>query len=129
MLLALHRATHATVHRLATELVDLDLKPAELNVLATLADGTARTVSRLGADVGSKPTTLTGVLDRLERRELITRGARAGDRRSVMITLTRSGEETAAVIAKTARDLESRALKDLSDKQIAGFHAVVEALS
>ncbi|SDM44521.1 DNA-binding transcriptional regulator, MarR family [Allokutzneria albata] len=129
MLLALHRATHATVHRLATELVDLDLRPAELNVLATLADGRARTASRLGADVGSKPTTLTGVLDRLERRELITRGTRVGDRRSVVIRLTRAGEETAAVVANAARELERSALKGLSDKEIAGFHAVVEALS
>jgi hypothetical protein len=54
-LLALQRATHATLQVLATELVDLDLTPSEINTLANLADGQGRTVSELGAAVGSPP--------------------------------------------------------------------------
>jgi MarR family transcriptional regulator, organic hydroperoxide resistance regulator len=75
-LLALQRATHATLHVLAAELADLDLTPSEINTLANLADGQGRTVSELGAAVGSRPTTLTSVLDRLERRGHISRGTR-----------------------------------------------------
>lgn len=48
-LLALQRATHAVGRHLAAVLVDLDLSASELNALANLADGTARTVSRLGS--------------------------------------------------------------------------------
>ena len=47
-------------------------------------------MSQLGAAIGSRPTTLTSVLDRLERRGHITRGVKAGDRRSVLIELTPS---------------------------------------
>ena len=36
-LLALQRATHATMQVLAGELVDLDLTPSEINALANLA--------------------------------------------------------------------------------------------
>jgi MarR family transcriptional regulator, organic hydroperoxide resistance regulator len=128
-LLALQRATHATLHLIATELVDLDLTASEINALANLADGQGRTVSQLGAAVGARPTTLTSVLDRLERRGHITRGTRAGDRRSVLIELTDSGREAAAVIVRTLADLEHRALKDLPAEAIAGFHAVLNALT
>jgi MarR family transcriptional regulator, organic hydroperoxide resistance regulator len=128
-LLALQRATHATLHLIATELGDLDLTASEINALANLADGRGRTVSQLGAAAGSRPTTLTSVLDRLERRGHITRGTRAGDRRSVLIELTGSGREAAAVITATLADLEHRALKGLPAEAIAGFHAVLTALT
>jgi DNA-binding MarR family transcriptional regulator len=128
-LLALQCATHATLHLIATELVDLGLTASEINALANLADGQGRTISRLGAAVGARPTTLTSVLDRLKRCGHLSRGARADDRRSALIELTDSGREAAAVIARTLADLEHRALKDLAAEAIAGFHAVLNALT
>lgn len=127
-LLALQRATHATLHLIAGELVDLDLTASEINALANLADGRGRTVSQLGSAVGARPTTLTSVLDRLERRGHITRGTLAGDRRSVLIQLTDSGRAAAAVIRQTLADLENRALDGLPAGAITGFHAVLDAL-
>lgn len=128
-LLALQRATHATLQTLATELVDLDLTPSETNALANLADGRARTVSELGTAIGSKPTTLTGVLDRLERRGHITRGSLAGDRRSVLIELTESGRATAGAVSRTIGELEERALADLDREKVAAFYEVLRALT
>ncbi|WP_194893033.1 MarR family winged helix-turn-helix transcriptional regulator [Catenulispora pinisilvae] len=128
-LLALQRATHATLHTLATELVDLDLTPSEVNALANLADGRGRTVSELGAAIGTKPTTLTGVLDRLERRGHITRGTLAGDRRSVLIELTPSGRTAADAIRQTIDTFERRALASLGTEKVAAFHEVLRALT
>ncbi|MEV4517207.1 MarR family transcriptional regulator [Dactylosporangium sp. NPDC049525] len=129
MILELQRATHATLQVLSARLVDLDLTPSELNALGNLADGTGRTVSELGAAVGSRPTTLTGVLDRLERRGLITRGARPGDRRAVLITLTDDGAATAAVITRAIADLEAETLAGLPASAVEGALAVLRALT
>ena len=128
-LLALQRATHATLHVLAAELVDLDLTASEINALANLADGRARTVSELGAAMGTRPTTLTSVLDRLERRGLITRGTRPGDRRAVLIALTSSGQLTATTIRQTISDLEHRALDGVPAQAVGAFHTVLQALT
>lgn len=128
-LLALQRATHATLQVLAAELVDLDLTASEINALANLADGRARTVSELGAAVGTRPTTLTSVLDRLERRGHITRGPRPGDRRAVLIELTASGRQTAAMIRQTITDLEHRALGGLPAETVAGLRTALRALT
>ncbi|MGW1652205.1 MarR family winged helix-turn-helix transcriptional regulator [Streptomyces atratus] len=128
-LLALQRATHATLHVLATELVDLDLTPSEINALANLADGRGRTVSELGAAVGTRPTTLTNILDRLERRGHITRGASPGDRRAVLIELTSSGQLTATTIRQAIAGLEQRALDGLPKDVIAGLCAALQALT
>jgi DNA-binding MarR family transcriptional regulator len=128
-LLALQRATHATLHVLAARLVDLDLTASEINALANLADGRARTASELGAAVGSRPTTLTSVLDRLERRGHITRGARPGDRRAVLIEVTDSGRQAAATIRQEVADLERRALGDLPPEAISALRTALNAMT
>ncbi|MFD7417050.1 MarR family winged helix-turn-helix transcriptional regulator [Kitasatospora purpeofusca] len=128
-LLALQRATHATLQVLAAELVDLDLTPSEINALANLADGRGRTVSELGAAAGTRPTTLTSVLDRLERRGHITRGTRPGDRRAVLVELTASGRVAAGTIRLAVTELEQRALHDLPAEAIAGLRTALQALT
>lgn len=128
-LLALQRATHATLQVLAAELVDLDLTASEINALANLADGRGRTVSELGAAVGIRPTTLTSVLDRLERRGHIRRGVRPGDRRVVLIELTASGQATADTVRQAIAALEARALGALPATAIAGLRSALEALT
>jgi DNA-binding MarR family transcriptional regulator len=127
--LALQRATHTTVHRLTSELDDLDLTPAEINALAILSDGRARGVSELAAEAGARPSTMTSLLDRLQKRGHVARGAESGDRRVVLVSLTESGEAAATQIRSTMIDLERRALGELPDSAVAGFHDVLRALS
>jgi DNA-binding MarR family transcriptional regulator len=129
VLLELQRATHATLQALAVELADLDLTPSELNALGNLADRQPRTVSELGAAVGVRPTTLTGVLDRLERRDLIARAPRPGDRRAVQISLTGGGAETAEQVRQAMRRVERRALAGLAPDVVAAARTVLEALA
>jgi DNA-binding MarR family transcriptional regulator len=129
VLLRLQRATHATLHDIAEALVDLDLTSAELNALANLDGADGRTISELGATMGIRPTTLTSVLDRLERRGHITRGRHPGDRRAVVIALTRTGRESAALVTRTFGELEDSALRGVSPRDLAGFNVVLAALT
>ena len=127
-ILALQQAVHHTLAALAAALADLDLTASETNALANLADGRPRSVRELSADTGTRATTLTGVLDRLERRGYLARELDAADRRSFRLTLTPSGEVVAARVRDAVGELERRALAGLNSRQIAGFHAVVDAL-
>jgi MarR family transcriptional repressor of emrRAB len=128
-LIALQRATHATLQVLTAKLVDLDLTASEINALAILADGRGRTISELGAAAGTRPTTMTSVLDRLERRGHLTRGTRPNDRRVVVIELTASGRLVSGTIRQTLAELEEQALDGLPPEAIAGFHTVLRALA
>ena len=128
-LLALQRATHATLQALTAQLTGLDLSASEINALANLADGRSRTVSELAAAAGSRPSTLTSVLDRLERRSLIRRCPAPGDRRAVLIELSSTGRPAAATIRQAVTDLEQRALGSLPADSIAGLRAALQALA
>ena len=117
-LLALQRITHVTLHALAARLTGLRLTPAEINALGVLADGRERTVTELAGEVGSRPTTLTSVLDRLEGRGLLMRGPRPGNRRVVVLTLTADGQTAAAQIHQAMTDFEYEALAALPDETV-----------
>jgi DNA-binding MarR family transcriptional regulator len=127
-LVVLQRATHATLQVLGTELADLGLTASELNVLANLADGRGRTVSEIGAAAGVRPTTLTGVLDRLEAKGHIARAPRAGDRRAVEISLTSAGVKSADRVARAFAELEARALEGIPAGSVKQARRVLMAL-
>lgn len=90
-LIALQRATHALVLALTDELEALRLSPSETNLIACLAPGESRRTGELVAATGQRPSTVTGILDRLERRGLVERRLDPGDRRSFVVTLTADG--------------------------------------
>ena len=128
-ILALHRATHATLHVLTTRLADLDLPAADINVLANLADGAGRTVGALATATATRPSTLTSLLDRLTRRGYLERQSDPGDRRSFVVVLTPDGLAAAKRAAEAIANLERQALATVTPAQRAGFHAVIDALT
>jgi MarR family transcriptional regulator, organic hydroperoxide resistance regulator len=149
VLLALQRAAHASAHALTAglaghelahrdptgrgptghDLTSRDLTGSEVNALANLAGRDGQAVSELAAACGARPTTLTSVLDRLERRGHVTRGRRPGDRRAVLVQLTPAGRRAADAVAAAIADLERRALAALPPEAIAACHAVLHALT
>jgi MarR family transcriptional regulator, organic hydroperoxide resistance regulator len=129
VILALHRATHATLHALAARLAGLDLPAADINVLANLADGAHRTAGALATATATRPTTLTSALDRLARRGYLVRDLDPADRRSFLISLTPAGLAAAQTVAAAVHDLEHQALAAVTEADLAGFHALIDALT
>jgi MarR family transcriptional regulator, organic hydroperoxide resistance regulator len=128
-ILALHRATHATLQVLTNLLADLDLPAADINVLANLADGAGRTVGALATATATKPSTLTSLLDRLTRRGYLVRHSDPADRRSFVVVLTPDGLAAAKRATGAIADLERQALVTVTSAQRAGFYAVIDALT
>jgi DNA-binding MarR family transcriptional regulator len=128
VVLALQRATHHTLHALSGALADLSLSAAEINALANLGDGGTLSVRQLSERTGTRASTLTGLLDRLENRGYLVRELDPSDRRSFRLPLTGLGQEVAARALAAIADLEREALSRLDATQLAGYHAVVTAL-
>jgi MarR family transcriptional regulator, organic hydroperoxide resistance regulator len=100
--------THRLLAALDAELADLGLSAAETNALAAFGGAQSRTVRELVDATGQRPSTFTGVLDRLERRGLIERRAYPTDRRSILVDLTPAGSAAAARVVGAFADLERR---------------------
>jgi MarR family transcriptional regulator, organic hydroperoxide resistance regulator len=102
------RVTHGLLAALDRELSSLQLSAAETNALACFAGRPARTVRELVAATGQRPSTLTGVLDRLERRGLVERRPNPADRRSIAVHLTSDGRAAAEAVAAAFATVEAR---------------------
>lgn len=129
MILGLQRAAHATLRALSARLAGLDLTASEINALANLADGRARTIGQLAVDTATRPTTLTSLLDRLVRRGYVVRELDPGDRRSFQVSLTDLGRPVAKTARAAMAELEREALVAIADADLAGYRAVVHALT
>jgi DNA-binding MarR family transcriptional regulator len=125
---ALEAAVHRVLDHLAAELADLGLRQAEINVLAQLQPGAARPVGELVAATGQRPSTLTGVLDRLERKRLVRRRVNAADRRSFTIELTPTGAAAAARVHEAFAALDARVHDRQPPAAAEGFHHVLDTL-
>ena len=119
---------HRVLDHLAAELADLGLRQAEINVLAALSPGAARPVGELVVATGQRPSTLTGVLDRLERKRLVRRRVNAADRRSFTIELTAAGETAAARVDAAFAALDDGVRTELPPTAADGFHHVLDAI-
>ena len=125
-------AIEATVHRvleeLDHELRDLGLTHGEMNALAVLGPDSAGTVADLQSATGQRASTLTGVLDRLERRGLVERRLNPRDRRSFTIALTDEGARAAQRVTAAFAAFDRRAFGVVSKRSVDGFFDVLNAL-
>lgn len=127
LVIELQRATHAAGVRLETLLADAGVSQGEAHVLALLADGAKHTVGELQRGLAHRPSTLSGILDRLEQRKLVRRTLNDADRRSFLVTLTRSGRAAARSVVEALQAVEDQAVKGVSARDRAGYLAVMRA--
>jgi MarR family transcriptional regulator, organic hydroperoxide resistance regulator len=127
LVVELQRATHAAGVRLDVLLSATGVSQGEAHVLALLADGDEHTVGDLQRGLGHRPSTLSGILDRLEARDLVRRALNRADRRSLLITLTRHGRVAARSVVAELQTVEAEALVNVSARDRAGFLAVARA--
>jgi DNA-binding MarR family transcriptional regulator len=131
LLRALELAGHAVGRHLSRKLAEIDLTEAEGHVVFHLVEvGPEKLagIADLNRAFGMRPSTLTSVLDRLEKRSMITRRPNPGDRRSFLIGVTRAGRLAAASVAAIFEELERSASGSVTARDLAGFHKVMTAL-
>lgn len=125
----IHKASRQISIYLERATVELGVSPGEGHLLSYLRSYAPCSVSELERVFGHKPSTLTSMLDRLAERDLLTRQINPGDRRSFTIELTPAGRRLAGKIQKMLVTFEQQLKDRISDRQMAGFGAVMEAIA
>lgn len=74
-------------------LVDEDITSTQMKMLGHLYFGTTNRPSEIGQYLNIDTSAITRMIDRLEKKELLTRVPDPNDRRSVLIELTTKGQE------------------------------------
>ena len=121
---------HAAYRTLAREVEECvkEVDSAEGHMLSYVLRYGPCTVGKLADVFGIKGATLTGQLDRLERRELLKRRLNPDDRRSFLIAVAPKGRSLVRRIGAKVMRLEAAVQKQISQKDYAGFMRVIEAI-
>lgn len=121
------QTSHRIGRHLDSVLVASGVDQAEAHVLAALAGG-PMSVAALVEAVAVKRSTLTNILDRLERRGLVRREINPRDRRSFVVRPTRGGERAARKIAAAFSAVDAKLARTTTAEERQGFEAVIARL-
>jgi DNA-binding MarR family transcriptional regulator len=125
----LHRAMRQVALYLEAALHGLPVQGTEGHLLSFLARYSPASCGELTRVFGVKPSTLTSLLDRLVARDLVTREVDANDRRSVLVAPTAEGRRLARRIDRNVRAFEGRLRARVSEAELRGFQAVMDAIA
>jgi DNA-binding MarR family transcriptional regulator len=125
----LHRAIRQISLYLGAAVEPFGVRAEEGHLLTYLRKYAPCPVGEVARVFGMRGSTLTSVLDRLERSGLLLRESHPRDRRSILVRLTAHGEKVAADIQKIADRFERRVRARLHARDRAGFDAVLGAIA
>ena len=105
-----------------------EMTVAQLRVLLLLHTEGETRMSTIAGTLGIAVSTATGIIDNLVKKELVTRSADSEDRRVVICTLSRQGQETMNSIWAQGRFHMERLLRGLTVEQLEKAKEVAEFL-
>jgi len=106
-----------------------DLRPVEFSVLLLLEHNPEATQSQLSQALGVAPPNMTGILRRLEGRQLLTRERAVRDARQQHVTLTAQGRALLADAVTLAKGADKSWLTRLSRGEQAMLMELLDKLA
>jgi DNA-binding MarR family transcriptional regulator len=111
------RATLVIVDAFLRNMAVYGLKPVEFSVLSLIAHNPGITSRQLCSTLNIQPPNLVGMINQLQRRELITRRPHPHDGRAMGLHLTPAGRKLVKQAELTASELEDAATARLSQAE------------
>ena len=111
-------ASYKLMQRKITEMLSEEgLTQPQFHVLRIAAKSRGTSMREISDEMLVTPANMTGIIDRLESRGLIRRGARKGDRRATAIDLTPKGKALQEKVAAKYSEFMQKALRTLTDDE------------
>jgi DNA-binding MarR family transcriptional regulator len=89
----------------------------------------AQPMNNLGSMFGCDPSNITGVVDGLERKQLIRRTEKPGDRRVKLLQLEPKGSAVCSALINQLTDKNNYIFSKLNADEIAQFTAILQKLT
>jgi len=116
-------------HKFHHLMQDSDLTFPQLSVISMLEKHGEQKVSELSLKMGLSDSTVSGILDRLEQKDIIKRERTKDDRRVVKISLTGKNREFCNDFRQKKEEYFTQLLKNLSEQEIKDIIKGLEILN
>jgi len=108
------RAALAVIEVFIERMAPYDLRPVDFSVLSLILHNPGITSRQLCASLGILPPNLVGLVNTLEKRELIARKPHPRDGRAMGLHLSAAGQKLMQAAERTAAQLEAEAASRLT---------------
>lgn len=125
ILLAKAEQKHFLYTKKALDEAKLEISPGQLVVLYALYKKDNISISELSKKVFLDNSTLTGLIDRLERVELVKRVDVPHDRRSYQICLTDKAGRIEQRTKQVMQQIENKMLENCSESEITALRSIL----
>ena len=111
-------AQHTVFQYLSQRLAPYDITPSQYGILNCLwiNDGTCLP-SKIAELLCLETSTVSGILDRMQKKDLIDRVINPENRREILVMITPKGEALKAPVLKIIDEVNEEVLKDFSPKE------------
>jgi Transcriptional regulators len=111
-------AQHNVFQFLSVKLTKYDITPSQYGVLSCLWGRTHATPKQIAEILCLETSTISGVLDRMQKKGLIDRVINKEDRREVQVTITEKGKALQQPITEIIDEVNAQVLKDFKMDEI-----------
>ncbi|MFQ7586135.1 MAG: MarR family winged helix-turn-helix transcriptional regulator [[Clostridium] symbiosum] len=111
-------AQHTVFQYLSQRLAPYDITPSQYGILNCLWINDGTCLPRQSAELLCLETsTVSGILDRMQKKDLIDRVINPENRREILVMITPKGEALKAPVLKIIDEVNEEVLKDFSPKE------------
>ncbi len=107
----LTKAQHTVFQYLKTNLAQFDVTPVQYGILKCLWDEDGQTPKQIARTLSLDGSTITGILDRMENKNLVRRTPDPDDRRTLKVVITNQGLELRECIEEVIEEVNKRILE------------------
>lgn len=105
-----------------------ELRPGEPKILEYLLEHEPCEQKQIATGCSLDPASVTGILKRMEERDLITREMKHGNRRSLYVSLTDFGEEMAEKVEESFAVIDAAAQREIAEEELEQFERILEKI-
>lgn len=124
----LGKVTRKIYRHCESELAPFNITPAQFYALSVLFDKDGIKFKDMALRLSLDRSSLTGILDRMEKREFIERRADPDDRRSILIFLTDKSKEIRPELSSIAQGLDQKFKNKISPEELKILLKVLDQL-
>ena len=112
-----------------SNLSSFGITPVQFYVLSALWENDGVKFKDLARSLNMDGSTLTGILDRMERLDFVERRDDPEDRRSLLIFLKEKAKQIQLEVISLAERLNQKIKEDFSEEEFSSFERVLDKLS
>ena len=122
-------AQHNVFQFLSLKLQEYDVTPSQYGVLSCLWGKSHATPKQIAEILSLETSTISGVLDRMQKKNLIDRVVNKEDRREVQVIITEKGKALEEPITRIIDDVNEAVLKDFPNEEVLKLKAALRKIA